>query len=74
MRPVATPQRAARDGAAGRQAGGRVTSDGGGRHRVGSGPSSGRRTPDNKVKEVINRKKFAARSWSDILSGVAFNN
>ena len=55
------------------RAGGRVTNDGAGRHRAGSGPSTGRRTRDNKVKAVINRKKFAARSRSDILSGVAFN-
>ena len=53
---------------------GQVTNDGAGRHRAGSGTSSGRGTRDNKVKEVINRKKFAARSRSDILSGVAFNN
>ena len=69
VRPSATPRRAARDGA-----GGRVTNDGAGRHRAGSGPSTGRRTRDNKVKAVINGKKFAARSRSDILSGVAFNN
>ena len=74
VRPSATLRRAARDGAGGRRAGGRVTNDGAGRHRAGSGPSTGRRTRDNKVKEVINRKKFAARSRSDILSGVAFNN
>ena len=74
VRPIATPRRAARHGAGGRQAGGRVTNDGAGRHRVGGGMSSGWRTRDNKVKEVINRKKFAARRRSDVLSGVAFNN
>ena len=74
VRPIATPRWAGRDGAGGRRAGGRVTNNGAGRHRVGSGPSSGRQSRDNKLKEVINRKKFAARSRSDILSGVAFNN
>ena len=69
VRPVATPRRAARDGA-----GGRATSNGAGRNRARSGPSPGRRTRDNEVKEVIDRKKFAAGSRSDILSGVAFNN
>ena len=61
----------AAEGGAGRS--GRA-SHGAGRHRVESGPSSGRRTRGNKKKGVICRKKCAARSRSDILSRVAFNN
>ena len=69
VRPIGTTRWGARDGTSGRK-----TSDGAGRHRAGSGPSSGWLTRDNKVREVINRKRFAARSRSDVLSGVAFYN